>query len=93
MNGTLFFRANDGTNGNELWKSDGTEAGTVLVKDIWAGTPSSWPDTLVNLNDTLYFSADDEIHGRELWQRRYRGGYVMVREIVPGVGRSNPHGW
>ena len=38
VNGTLFFRANDGTNGQELWKSDGTEAGTVMVKDIWAGS-------------------------------------------------------
>ena len=34
---TLFFTANDGVNGNELWKSDGTAAGTVLVKDIYAG--------------------------------------------------------
>ncbi len=37
VNGTLFFGAYDGTNGNELWKSDGTAAGTVLVKDIYAG--------------------------------------------------------
>ena len=33
-NGTLFFIANDNTNGKELWKSDGTEAGTTMVKDI-----------------------------------------------------------
>jgi len=32
--GRYFFEANDGTNGEELWTSDGTEAGTVLVKDI-----------------------------------------------------------
>ena len=41
VNGTLFFRANDGTNGAELWKSDGTTAGTVLVKDIYAGSGSA----------------------------------------------------
>ena len=37
VNGTLFFTANDGTHGYELWKSDGTAAGTVLVKDINPG--------------------------------------------------------
>ena len=37
VNGTLFFAADDGTNGTELWKSDGTAAGTVLVKDINPG--------------------------------------------------------
>ena len=34
LNGTLLFAANDGTNGDELWKSDGTAAGTTLVKNI-----------------------------------------------------------
>ena len=33
-NNVLYFNANDGVNGRELWKSDGTEAGTVLVKNI-----------------------------------------------------------
>ena len=42
VNGTLFFAANDGTHGYELWKSDGTAAGTVLVKDINPGSGDSY---------------------------------------------------
>ena len=44
VNGTLFFTANDGTHGSELWKSDGTAAGTVLVKDINPGASRLLPD-------------------------------------------------
>jgi ELWxxDGT repeat protein len=42
INGTLYFSAADSTStGAELWKSDGTAAGTVLVKDLWTTTNSS----------------------------------------------------
>jgi ELWxxDGT repeat protein len=34
MYGMLFFFANDGSNGYELWASDCTEAGTELVRDM-----------------------------------------------------------
>ena len=36
----LFFAAEDNEHGKELWKSDGTEAGTVMVKDIYPKTNS-----------------------------------------------------
>ena len=47
MNGTLFFTADDGVNGQELWKSDGTAAGTTLVKDIYPGHTASTATTAV----------------------------------------------
>src|SRR2546423_522446 len=50
---TLFFTADDGYFGEELWKTDGTLAGTVMVKDInitvpilFGGTGGSSPDNL-----------------------------------------------
>ena len=48
---TLYFRANDGTNGQELWKSDGTASGTVMVKDINSGG-SSDPSYLAAVGNT-----------------------------------------
>lgn len=33
MGGCVYFGADDGVNGRELWKSDGTPEGTVMVKE------------------------------------------------------------
>lgn len=69
VNGThAYFFANDGVKGRELWKTDGTAAGTVLVKDINAGAASSNPSQLINVDGLLYFLADDGINGTEIWQ-------------------------
>jgi ELWxxDGT repeat protein len=54
VNGTLYFRAEDGSTGVELWKSDGTSSGTVLVRDIRT-SGNSGPGNLTNVNGTLYF--------------------------------------
>jgi ELWxxDGT repeat protein len=70
MNGTLYFEADDGSNGDELWKSDGTEAGTMMVHDINPGTDSGITDErekIYNLNGILLIAADDGTHGEELW--------------------------
>ncbi len=58
VNGTLFFRAADGESGYELWKSDGTTAGTVMVKDSTPGSVGSNPKDLTNVNGTLYFRSE-----------------------------------
>ena len=91
INGTLFFEANDGTDGFELWKSDGTTAGTVMVMDIHPGASGSTPHFFANVNGTLFFYADDGTHGSELWKSDgTAAGTVMVKDILPGAGSSIP---
>jgi len=84
VDGTLYFAALDGVNGRELWKSDGTAAGTVMVKDIHAGSDYSDPESLTNVNGTLYFVANDGVHGPELWKSDGTvGGTILVKDTNP----------
>ena len=48
-----------GGHGVELWSTDGTFAGTTLVRDIYAGTFSSSPSNLTVFNGKLYFTAQE----------------------------------
>ncbi|MCC7334833.1 MAG: DUF11 domain-containing protein [Pirellulaceae bacterium] len=84
VSGTLFFVADELTHGQELWKSDGTEAGTVLVKDIYPGRESSSIQALTASNGRLYFLANDGVHGNELWTSDgTEAGTVLVKDIHP----------
>ncbi len=66
---TIFFQANDGVSGLELWKSDGTPGGTSRVKDIRAGSPSSLLSVpMLAAGGRMYFVANDVVAGQELWQ-------------------------
>lgn len=69
MNSKLYFTANDSVNGSELWVTDGTAAGTKLVKDIYPGTAGSFPGIAGSLafNNKLYFRATDTANNSELW--------------------------
>src|SRR5205823_6253196 len=60
VNGTLLFAANDGLHGFQLWKSDGTAGGTMMVTSTFSVTGGG-PSGLTDVNGTLFFSADDGI--------------------------------
>jgi ELWxxDGT repeat protein len=87
FSGTLLFRANDGTNGVELWKSDGTDAGTVLVKNINVGTTvssASNPANFTILSGQVLFTASNgtDINATELWKTDgTNAGTVLVKDI------------
>ncbi len=91
LTGQLYFSAAANGTGSELWKSDGTPEGTVLVKDIRPGSAGSGLVELTLINGTLYFVADDGIHGLELWKRDGTAeGTVLVKDIVAGNTASLP---
>jgi ELWxxDGT repeat protein len=88
FNGTLFFGVYDGT-ANGIWKSDGTEAGTVKVKTL--GNPGDPADLkeFVTVGATMFFQANDGTNGYELWKTDGTdAGTVMVKDIYSGPTSS-----
>ena len=67
LKNTLYFSADNGTNGNELWKSDATEGGTVMVKDINPYQFGAGIGSVISFQKKIYFTADNGINGLELW--------------------------
>jgi ELWxxDGT repeat protein len=57
-NGEAYFAAEDASHGYELWKTDGTPTGTVIVKDIAPGVDPSLPNSFKVYNGKLYFSVN-----------------------------------
>lgn len=93
-NGKMYFNANVGPYGEELWATDGTVAGTNMVKDILEKPNTynygSYPGDFIELNGKMIFAADDG-RGRELWiSDGTNAGTQLLKEIYPGTGPSNP---
>jgi trimeric autotransporter adhesin len=92
--GSSYFTADDGIHGRELWKTDGTTAGTKMVKDVNPGIASSdisYSYDITTSGGKLYFSAFDDLHGSELWTSDgTKAGTNLLLDINPGNGSANP---
>ena len=81
----MVFTADDGVAGNELWVSDGTAAGTTLLKDINFGTASSLPYPFMTMGDLVFFQARNSTSGYELFVSDGTAtGTRLVKDILPG---------
>ncbi len=87
----LFFDADDGVHGVEPWRSDGTTAGTTLLRDIFPGSGGSQASGFQDVAGRLYFSATDGLHGFELWQTDGTPeGTRLTQDIAPEASSSYP---
>ena len=101
MGDALYFIAEYGTKGVELWRTNGTAAGTTVVREIRADTNSSFFNQSANgpydyssfaaLGNTLYFAATDGALGFELWSTNGSDqGTQLTTDVRPGSAGSTP---
>src|SRR3954471_11502707 len=95
VGGAAFFAATNNGVGRELYKTDGTPAGTTLVKDINPGPNGSDPSSLIDVNGTLFFIATFAYNDKQLWKSDgTAAGTVRVSDNVnlytPTYGGVDP---
>jgi ELWxxDGT repeat protein len=102
----LYFVANDGVHGSEWWRTDGTDAGTLLWQDMVPGSGGSDPTgnslgndynrAIVRWRGSIYFTAFTPDTGAELWRVDEAAGAsttpVLVADLYPGGTGSDPAG-
>lgn len=89
----LYFINDDGVHGKELWVSDGTTAGTFMLKDIYSGFGNAFPNEFRGkaLGNQFFFMANDGVNGDELWKTDGTvSGTAIFKDINIGSASSNP---
>lgn len=91
--GSFFFGANDGVHNKELWRTDGTAAGTELAVDTWPGVHGGLEDfSALNGAGLMFLDVQDATHGYELWKSNGTpSGTRIVKDIQPGTQGSFPN--
>jgi uncharacterized repeat protein (TIGR01451 family) len=82
----LLFSALDDAHGLELWRSDGTEAGTWLLQDIAPGPAPASPGSFAVTDSYVFFTANDNTTGFEPWAipRAALGSALAATKTVSG---------
>ncbi len=89
--GGFVFVGDDGSHGPEIWRTDGTAAGTFQIKDITPGSSGSSPLGLTVFNGKVLFNATDPAHGSELWSTDgTAAGTGLLLDVQPGGSGSDP---
>lgn len=94
ISGNVLFVAEDSANGYELWKTDGTAAGTVLVKDIFAGAANGINNSTdaTFFNGAYYFAAQNSADDYELWRTDgTTAGTYEVTNLNPDLAGIQPY--
>ena len=82
FDGSLYF-ANDTELGTQLWKSDGTQDGTVMVSE-------QHPFEIVVFDDRIFFTTEEAEYGHEIWSTDGTPeGTALAVDINPGTASSN----
>lgn len=90
VSGALYFSAQSPF-GEELWRSNGTSAGTFVVSDVNPGATGSAPGLFTAVDETLFFVATTAANGTELWRSNgTNDSTFMVLDNVAGSGSGGP---
>jgi ELWxxDGT repeat protein len=91
IDGILYWVIDTQAQGQELWRTDGSQEGTSMVADLFPGPEDSNPAGFQVHGGRLYFAASDPFRGRELWSSDGTGaGTSMIAEVMTGDRSSNP---
>jgi len=82
----LFFRGQDSAHGLELWRSDGSTAGTILLKEFRTGSAGSNPRDFAVLGGEVYFVASTLTDGLEVFKTDGTAdGSVLAISLAPAA--------
>ena len=85
----LYYQGYTLAGGTELFRSDGTDAGTFQVADINPGPKGSRPSNFTVHAGQIFFFADDGVHGAEPWvSDGTTAGTRLIKDVYIGPTSS-----